>query len=251
MGVIVAAILASQGPIRELVNQPHNTKSKHIGSEPNSDHNKTISLWRSIISPADPLVTLTFLLVISNVAMAGATLYLALFTRKSVKIAERALTELERPYIFIWGIRGTVPIMTQYSSGQEPVTSVYPHVRFNYSVSNNGRLAAVVDEISIGCGYIKGSIYLPLVIIGDHSLINMPIISPGREIKDLGHEEPSTQFNLIVSPGAFRFNDGVVFRICIKYHGPLTRGHETAIGVIYRQPFGFVEINDSAYTYTK
>jgi hypothetical protein len=62
---------------------------------------ETKTIWQSLISPDDPLVTLTFWLVIANFLLAGSTFVAALFTRRSVKLAERALTELERPYLVV------------------------------------------------------------------------------------------------------------------------------------------------------
>lgn len=55
-----------------------------------------------------------------------------------------------------------------------------PDAVFTYSVSNRGKLAAVVEKVSVGCGYERGGRGPPLRIMGDHYLVQMPIISSNK-----------------------------------------------------------------------
>jgi hypothetical protein len=74
---------------------------------------------------------------------------------RQAKIAETSLTQLERPYIFIWGIRSPIPSMlfTSTTGPNDVPKLVRDSAHFNYSVSNGGKLAGVIETVSIACGY--------------------------------------------------------------------------------------------------
>ncbi|MFZ1922290.1 MAG: hypothetical protein WAU57_11740 [Xanthobacteraceae bacterium] len=61
------------------------------------------TLWERTTS--DPVAFFTFVLSISTIALFASTAALWFVTRRSANIAERALTDLERPYIFFDAIQ--------------------------------------------------------------------------------------------------------------------------------------------------
>jgi hypothetical protein len=186
----------------------------------------------------------------------GVALKAAQAAEKNASTAEAALTQLERPYIFIWGIKGFIP-STAYGSVDEPekmVRTHYPHAEFIYSVSNRGKLTAIIENVSIGCGY-----GLPaLIIIGDHYLLDTPLISSGQDIPNIPHHalwaqlDPATYRAMTIDKQAPMFRDGLTFRVIITYRGPFTQGHETSQCWRYnRSVNGFADVTDPGLTYIR
>jgi len=168
-------------------------------------------------------------------------------THRAAKVAERALVDLERPYIFIWGISG---VQALRDDGYKP--------RIYYNVSNNGKLAARVDDVSIRFGGELNGQFPALAVQGDHELLQEPIFSSDENRKRLFHAvsdsplvtrgNPNTHFGEV--PHALAV--GTIFGVVIKYRGPSGEHHETAQCWRSRtSPDGWVEIADSELTYMK
>jgi hypothetical protein len=99
------------------------------------------SLWERTTS--DPVAFFTFWLVVSTVGLGGSTVLLWRVTRRSADIAERALTDLERAYIYIDKIGGELdPFVTMVDESNTP-TFIVPE--FSISLVNYGRTAGCID----------------------------------------------------------------------------------------------------------
>jgi hypothetical protein len=180
------------------------------------------------------------LLVATGLLQAIALGFTALVSNKAAnaaKAAAEAIPTMERPYIFIHGI--------SFRAGQGEQSAP----RITYNVSNNGKLAAIVENVSIRCGMERDGQFPPLIIIGDHLLLQLPILSAEQERdsieytvpNDLLQYEPPTRWPI----------DRMIFQVVVTYHAPFTKEHETAQCLRFtRSPIsGFVEVSDPRYTY--
>ena len=163
--------------------------------------------------------------------------------------AKRALTELERPYIFIWDLKGAevAPLL-----GSRRPETLYPQATFTYAVSNQGNLAAVIENVQIAYGYERDGLYPPLIQIADHKLIQKRIIASRFDVPELTHSVDMMRLDGAACDG--KFKEGLIFRIVVTYRAAFTKGHETsqcwkctrAAGLS-----GFYEIEDERYTYMR
>ncbi len=168
----------------------------------------------------------------------------------AAKAAADSIVIVERPYIFIWGIMGSVPTIEFHDPGKLKRRVVRTNASFAYSVSNRGKLAAVIENISVACGYLVDDQYPPLIVIGDHSLLRTPIVSPDEDIKSILHDVPWRDLDPTNRESDFR--DGLSFRVVVAYRGPFTRGHETSQCWRYAKSVnGFAEVTDEQYTYSR
>jgi hypothetical protein len=157
--------------------------------------------------------------------------------------AEATLTK-ERPYISIHGIS------FQHTQGARPP-------RITYNVTNIGKLAAKVENVSIRCGMELSQppplllLFPPSRIIGDHLLLQMPILSSGEERANIEYDVPN---ELLKRDPPIRWPiDQMIFQVVVTYRGPFTKGHETAQcwRFTWSPRKGFVENPDPRYTYTR
>jgi hypothetical protein len=163
----------------------------------------------------------------------------------AAKVAAEAIPIMERPYIFIHGISCMIDNI-------EKKMCIY------YSVSNNGKMAARVQNVSVACGLEKYGKYPPLVIIADHDLLQVPILSADQERPRIPHFV--APWSLETNAGTPVLIDGLIFRVVVSYRGPFTKrgpfakDYETSYTCKYQRGFsgmrsGFVEIEDPQYTY--
>ena len=120
----------------------------------------------------------------ASIAAAEASARAAQATADAIQITER-------PYIFIWGPVGHHP-KTIYTSSTDPTFQkiIQDDAAFVYNISNRGKLAAVIERVSIACGYEMNGRYPPPIIIGDHPLLSIPIISSEKDVPNLSHTVP-------------------------------------------------------------
>src|SRR5215472_4648990 len=140
---------------------------------------------------------------------------------KAARVAEKALLDLERPYVFVHGMHGVEAL---------PQDEYRP--RIVYNVSNNGKLAARIDTVSIACGPGNNGSFPPLRLQDRHRLLERPILSAdeqrSRIFHDLLGENFITRDDLNGASGiAYDVDDGVIFQVLIEYRGPSGRSHET------------------------
>jgi hypothetical protein len=274
LGCLLTIAVFAAGVVFSWNEQSANPKQTVEKQETRGERSKTESpdaeLTGSTWLTKDAAGFFTFLLVAVGFGQAGLFFIQLRYMRKGMDdatmVAKAAVISAdaakktadsiqitERPYIFVWGIRGLGPQYI-YTSSTDPDFREVVHdgAVFDYSVSNRGKLAAVIERVSVACGYEKIGRYPPMMIVGDHQLLQSPIISPERDEnishraswRDLDYDNPA--------PG---FRDGLVFRVVVYYRGPFTKAHETSQCWRYANRIngvtGFEEIYDERYTYSK
>lgn len=161
---------------------------------------------------------------------------------KAAGVAEKALRDLERPYLFVHGIGR---IHTPPEAGYRP--------RLVYNVTNSGKLAARIDTISIACGPDNNGALPPLKIQDRHCLLQRPILSADEERRSIIHELLGESFVRQQDGNSgvdFDLDDGVVFQILIEYRGSAGQLHETGQLWKYHKSDGeWVEVADPHHTY--
>jgi hypothetical protein len=119
----------------------------------------------------DRLARYTFLVAIFTAVLSGSTLLLWWQTRKSAKIAERALTELERPYLFILDYNW---LLAEKAKADDLKCGLV------YSVMNGGKLPAFIRSVKVGRGF--GETIPPMQDEPPiHDLLTAPLIAGGEQ----------------------------------------------------------------------
>jgi hypothetical protein len=163
---------------------------------------------------------------------------------KAARVAEKALLDLERPYVFVHGMHGVEAL---------PQDEYRP--RIVYNVSNNGKLAARIDSVSIACGPGNNGSFPPLRLQDRHRLLERPILSADEQRTRLIHELQGENFitrgdGSEPSAVAYDVDDGVVFQVLIEYRGPSGQSHETGQVWKYdKESGGWCEVADPHHTY--
>ena len=200
-----------------------------------------------------------FLLVVFTgglVVVGAGQGFLIFFTLKATQVAAKAaqtaadaIQITERPYIFIWGLIGHKPAISYGPPhGGFPQQIIQENAAFIYSVSNRGKLTAVIENVSIACGYERNGQYPPLIAIGDHYLVRIPLISPEKDVENIPFDIPWKRLD-VLNPTP-EFKNGLIFHVVISYRGPFTKGHETSLCWRYVSLLGgFAE--DGARTYAR
>ncbi|MFH1342707.1 MAG: hypothetical protein ABIL01_16130 [Pseudomonadota bacterium] len=172
---------------------------------------------------------------------------------KSATVSERALTELERPWVFAFG---AAVVQTNMVGGWV----------FEYKVANYGKMPAIIEVANIGlvtsdCGEPP----LPLMIDDSHNLVVSPILQAGeqRTLREPipGDEDGSISFQVLQTasgetlekvPGFQPPPDfDSFFRVIIGYRGPTSTGHQTSAMWFYQAPFDLLNRGGEDYNYTK
>lgn len=252
----------------------HPNDQQHISqanpaADTNGDQNqpsKTFGKALSIIWDRtwdDPVAFYTFVLAIFTALLASVASVQIFFliradktartSAEAAQAAAKAFQITERPYIFIWGLIGTSPSISYApSGGRASPRIVQDNAAFIYSISNRGKLAAVVETVSIACGYEWEGRYPPLIIIGDHRLVQLPVISSEQDVENISFEIPWQQLDRMRPTPDPVFRDGLIFRVVVAYRGPFTSEHETSQAWRYvRSLNGFAQITNKQYTYAR
>ena len=192
---------------------------------------------------------LTGVLAVATVMQFGALLYQGYWLRRSVNVAERALTDLERPYIFVYELSD----LKRDNDGR-PVIS--------YSAGNYGKSAAVIERVreqmwsgdpmvmfetdEDGPERADHPMLITRVFSADFAKVGIEFSIPTDRINACG---PHPEFLYI---DARKGEDGNLFyRIVIDYRGPFTAGHSCSY--CWRYDFGygiFILMNDRKVTYS-
>ena len=162
-------------------------------------------------------------------------------TTRQAMAAEAALVQLERPYVFIFGVRGikqdqqTHDFFVEYTVanyGKMPAIIEGPHIGFEIS-----ERAEPPTILQAGEQRKKTRAYFSAGMVGDD--INVVIetvraadVDPNAILA--GKEEPpETVVPIFTIPDGF----DIFFRAAIRYRGPFTADHET--GAVWIQPRHF------------
>lgn len=173
---------------------------------------------------------------------------------KSAALAERALTELERPWVFVFDV-------------SRPKNEVADDFFIEYTVANYGKMPAIIERPYIGFVFSDAD-GLPQAATypnEDHSLVAAPIMKAGEErrIREYFPVNPQTpvafqvinegtnEQALVAVPSVdLSPNQNLWFRAEISYRGPSSKGHKTGANWLYRHPWDLV-IRGDEYNYTK
>ena len=195
---------------------------------------------RQLVKLTGDLARYTELLFIATVVLAVATAGLVGFgyfqsrdakrsiaaAETSARIAERALTELERPYLFILDYNW---LLTETAKAGGLKCGLV------YSVANGGKLPAFIKAVKVGIR-IGESIPSMDDVPPVHDLLTAPLIAGGEQrlvtqgftIED---DEPALEYQIrggtaLIPAGALSAGQ-VIAKISIEYDGPITTGHTT------------------------
>lgn len=193
-----------------------------------------VAAWKLLhsIPPVGWTAIATFAIAIFTFTLWLSTDRLWKSAIRSTNIAERTLTDLERPYIFIYGLG--------IADNRE---DDFPYL--TYTISNNGKLSAVISNIIVRCSMESN---FSKADASEEGCINLnPILSPNETIdmKFIPHRSVWESIRLR------KLYYGVIFQVMVSYNGPFTHGHVTARCWKYKQGFmDFVEVNDPRCSYT-
>jgi hypothetical protein len=143
--LFVAAFGAWSGSVLS-VQKPYNQQDECRGycfdNKPNVNYVEKSLLQRAV---EDPIAFYTLILTIFTGILAISTIFLWVETSKSVKIASRSLTELERSYVFVEGISSDIEeFIEYYRRPHYNRRGGFPkkHPSCKIKLVNNGRITA-------------------------------------------------------------------------------------------------------------
>jgi hypothetical protein len=219
-------------------------------------------LDRKTVQLTGNLVSYTWLLFIATAILSSATGGLALVAflqmrdaRKAIAAAEasakaseqhattaeRALTEVERPYIFAFD----VSIIHDLEIGGRGI---------GYSVGNFGKTPATIENVSaiFTIGNSGVPVIRPEQVSSSHPLLTEYIIRSDGVITNIPQQiPPDIELELDRQYYLFRPIKGehLFLWITIDYNGPFTKGHVTSACWIFDEyPVGFRRFVDERYT---
>ena len=130
--------VSSPPPVLTPSEQQHQQSASVAAN--NKDHTETLD-WNNWTH--DPIAVFTGLLTLFNGLLFASTIGLWLATRKSAGISERALVDLERPYIFLHRIQTDIGLL--FNPG-----TLFPAVpAFHFTVINYGRTPGNIERAII------------------------------------------------------------------------------------------------------
>lgn len=172
------------------------------------------------------LVFVTAGLVVLGFIQSGDSKRSIAAAEMSAKTAERALTELERPYLFVLDYNWLL---------KERAAAENKKVGWIYSVVNAGKLPAIIKNVTFGLTFgdtIPALEDVPKI----NDLITGPVVGGGEKrvlTQALSESDAGQSLEFEIKGGlaiipAIAFNAGrVIAKISIEYDGPITKGHVT------------------------
>jgi hypothetical protein len=155
-----------------------------------------------------------------------ATVGLYLTGEKQIGVAQQALTDLERPYLFIVNYNWLLIEKADEHGWKYGV---------GYAVSNGGKLPAFIRSVEVGLGF--GPNIPPLEDQPPiNELLTAPLLASGENrvlaqgMADFGGSPRECQIRgglARIPESAFKC-ERVIAKITIEYDGPTTAGHVTA-----------------------
>jgi hypothetical protein len=140
---------------------------------------------------------------------------------RQARIAEESFAKLERPYVFIFGVR----------KFETERTRLVPFVR--YSVANYGKTPAIIMHAAAGISMGSGP-DLPLRVDDTHQLFTARVVATGYEYHPDVEAPDGIEFRIIGEAGREEVvpqltgQDDIFVWIVITYRGPFTDHHETS-----------------------
>ena len=141
--------------------------------------------------------------------------------KKAAEVAESALLNIERPYLFVSASSFKIGINSTDSAG-----SRY-HPVVTYSVANHGKLPAVIDMVCAGVIHAPDErLAAPLGVDNDDPLMMERVIESNGWRQGLTFKESAIDSKVVNNPALTGYE--VFFWFVIHYHGPFTQRHETS-----------------------
>jgi hypothetical protein len=146
------------------------------------------------------------------------------------EVARKALTDIERPYLFIFNVsRLTIEDFFNMDEGEVGHT-----LKASYDVANHGKIPAIIESLRFNLSVFTDPLD-PNVADYNHPLVITPVLAAGERRADIpvdiGWGDMGTDEYGNTVPN---FGQHTLFlRVVIGYRGPFTRGHETSIGLRY------------------
>lgn len=207
------------------------------------------SFWERTTS--DPTAAFTAGIFIFNIVLGLSTVALWRVTGRSTDIAERAFSDLERPYVYIFGAKG----LERESERMDP----YDFLK--YSVANYGKTPASLESVCLKIS-LGNTPEVPVPVGEWHSLRALPILTPNERRDDtevVPESIPTSQYADENTPpdDSFTVPDleaGTEFFLWvqIKYNGPFSTGHETSACWKWdRDSSRLILYADEKYNYTR
>jgi hypothetical protein len=138
--LLLIAVLLMLNAMMSLAENPQQpttnyTQAQASGTSP-SKQPESISFWQRTVR--DPINLFTGVLAVFTIILAAASIYQGVLTQKSVGIAQRALTDLERPYLFILDYNWLLIERAKVEGLESGLI---------YSVANGGKLPAFIKGV--------------------------------------------------------------------------------------------------------
>jgi hypothetical protein len=156
-------------------------------------------------------------------------------------IARKALTDIERPYLFIFNV--SLLTIEDFYDFDEDETGYT--LKVTYEVANHGKIPAIIENLRSNLSVFTDPLD-PLAADYNHPLVIAPVLAAGEKRADIpvdiGWNDMGTNEYGNTVPN---FGGQTLFlRVAIAYRGPFTRGHETSIGLRYdERTHRFVEFH--------
>ena len=158
-------------------------------------------------------------------------------SRRHAATAQRALEELERPYLFVFGVK-YLKIDAERSGELEPFVE--------YTVANYGKTPAIVENIGASFEAAGDEPQAPFQVDDVNPLLVAPILAPQEKRGPIKHYYPTDgaapDFKFIGSGPFSSFavietkpNEDLLFRVVIEYRGPFGKEHKTSACWVYEK----------------
>lgn len=161
--------------------------------------------------------------------------------KKSADVAEHALTNIERPYIYVSDVGW------KWDASNKVVVA--------FTVANYGKLPGAIQNVRATLGTTSsGTPEIPRCVDESNPLLLFPIIAAGEERKQV--EIMGNPSDISISAFSPEGNDDLFFWIIISYQGPLSaKDHESSFcWRLSRNPqsyLKFIPFRQEGYNYAK
>jgi hypothetical protein len=189
------------------------------------------------------------LTALATVFIAAFTFTLYRATTGMLRVTERTLTDLERPYIFVYEL-------SELKRGD------FNSVILTYSVGNYGKSAAIVESVREQMWYGDPTVMYDTdedrAESGDHPLLITRVLSPDFAKDGIEFLVPTDRIyvrgesdgGLYIGPRKYETGN-LFYRIIVDYRGAFTRGHSSSY--CWRYDFGYCRFlleSDGKVTYS-
>jgi hypothetical protein len=187
------------------------------------------------------------IIAIFTIVLAVSTILLWRTTLCTVRLSERAFSDLERPYIYLSGVTNL------NGSRIEPSLADYPGV--SYIVANFGKTPAIIREARIGLITTNGEPKIPVPVDREHFLLTSSIIAAGEKriireyLPEYIEAEPASDAPFVLVP-ILRESQHLFLYVIIEYDGPFIKSRKTSACWRWSDGEGvFVQYGGEQYNY--